>query len=62
MTIAELIEKLQEMPQDAHVFAEGEPADRVIHEGVGNVVRIFKAWDVEFTGLEVEDEHFKKSH
>lgn len=55
MTVAELIKELQEMPQDAQVFAEGEPADRVIHEDVGNVVRIFKAWDVEFTGLEVEE-------
>ncbi len=47
MTVAELIECLSEMPQDAYVYAEGELADKVILEG-DTIVRIFKGWDVEF--------------
>lgn len=54
MTVSELIEKLKEMPQDVHVYAEGELADKVIFErspdGDGGIVRIFKAWGIEFTG------------
>lgn len=62
MTVAELIEKLKEMPQDAHVLAEGEDADKVVLEQCdGNrYVRIFKAWDVEFTGLYADDELIDK--
>jgi hypothetical protein len=56
MTVAELIGKLQEMPQDATVFAEGEKADKVLFEDVGNVVRIFKAWHVDFVNME-ENKH-----
>ena len=52
MTVQELIERLKQMPQDVHVYAEGEPADKVVFEkspdGDGGIVRIFKAWDVEF--------------
>lgn len=49
MTVAELIEKLKEMPQDVLVYAEGEEADRVLlEECQGNqYVRIFKSWDME---------------
>ena len=58
MTVMELIKKLESMPQDVHVYAEGEPADKVIFEkspdGNGGIVRIFKAWDVEFVGRGVE--------
>ena len=54
MTVAELIEQLKQMPQDVHVYAEGELADKVILEtcpsGGSQIVRIFKAWDFEFTG------------
>lgn len=54
MTVAKLIEQLKQMPQDVHVYAEGELADKVIFEkspdGNGGIVRIFKAWDIEFTG------------
>lgn len=54
MTVAELIKQLKHMPQDVHVYAEGEPADKVIFEksldGNGGIVRIFKAWDVLFVG------------
>lgn len=54
MTVKDLIEKLSEMPQDAPVYAEGEAADKVIFEkspdGDFGIVRIFKAWNVEFTG------------
>jgi hypothetical protein len=32
MTVTELIERLKQMPQDAHVYAEGELADKVIFE------------------------------
>lgn len=48
MTVAELIEELQNVPQDAIVFAEGEQADKVVYEKIGNVARIFKAWCVDF--------------
>lgn len=54
MTVAELIEQLEQMPQDVHVYAEGELADKVIFEksldGDGGIVRIFKAWNIEFIG------------
>lgn len=54
MTVAELIEQLKQMPQNAHIYAEGELADKVIFEkspdGNGEIVRIFKAWDIEFVG------------
>lgn len=48
MTVAELIKKLESMPQNVSVFAEGELANKVIMENCkGNIyVRIFKAWDV----------------
>lgn len=47
MTVAELINELQTMPQNALVYAEGELADKVILENCeGNeYVRIFKTWD-----------------
>ena len=51
MTVAELIEQLKDMPQDLTVYAEGECADKVIveeFEGVPQIVRIFKAWDIDF--------------
>lgn len=58
MTVAELIERLKQMQQDVHVYAEGEPADKVIFEkcpdGNGGIVRIFKAWDIEFVGRGIE--------
>lgn len=58
MTVAELIEQLKKMPQNVHVYAEGEPADKVIFEksldGNGGIVRIFKAWDVEIVGRGVD--------
>lgn len=58
MTVAELIEQLKKMPQNVHVYAEGEPADKVIFEksldGNGGIVRIFKAWDVEFVGRGID--------
>ena len=54
MTVGELIEQLKQMPQDAHVYAEGELANKVIFEkspgGNSGIVRIFKTWDVEFVG------------
>lgn len=50
MTVAELINELQTMPQNALVYVEGESADKVILENCdGNqYVRIFKAWDTDF--------------
>lgn len=54
MIVAELIEKLKQMPQYANVYAEGELADKVIFEKSPNgncgIVRIFKTWDIEFVG------------
>lgn len=48
MTVAELIEKLKEMPQDAKILAEGEEADKVAFEDCQGYkwVRIFKSWDM----------------
>lgn len=58
MIVAELIEQLKQLPQDVHVYAEDEPADKVIFEkspdGNGGIVRIFKAWDVVFVGRGIE--------
>lgn len=58
MTVKELIDQLKQLPQDVHVYAEGEPADKVIFEKSpdenGGIVRIFKAWDVEFVGRGIE--------
>ncbi|MBR6821959.1 MAG: hypothetical protein IKI46_01945 [Lachnospiraceae bacterium] len=58
MTVKELIGQLKQMPQDVHIYAEGEPADKVIFEkspdGNGGIVRIFKAWDIEFVGKGIE--------
>lgn len=48
MTVAELIEELKGVPQDAIVFAEGEQADKVVYEKIGNVARILKTWDIDF--------------
>lgn len=58
MTVAELIEELKKCPQDADVYAEGEPANKVCVEGYdeqGNpkvgfaqIVRIIKSWNCEF--------------
>lgn len=51
MTVKELMEKLKDMPQDADVYAEGEPADKVLDEKCPDdhhIVRIFKAWDINF--------------
>ena len=64
MTVKELIDKLKQMPQDAHVYAEGELADKVIFEkspdGDGGIVRIFKAWDVEFVGRGIKPQTDKE--
>ena len=65
MTVAELIEELKQMPQNAHVYAEGELADKVIFEkspdGNGGIVRIFKAWDIEFVGRGIKLQESKVS-
>ncbi len=47
MTVAELIKKLESMPQNVPVYAEGELANKVIMENCqGNIyVRIFKGWE-----------------
>lgn len=64
MTVAELIEQLKDMPQDLTVYAEGECADKVIveeFEGVPQIVRIFKAWDIEFVGRGIEPQESEVS-
>lgn len=58
MTVAELIEKLKECPQDATVYAEGVPADKVCvegyekdgkpKEGFATIVRIIESWNIDF--------------
>lgn len=65
MLVKELMEKLKQMPQDVHVYAEGQPADKVIFEkspdGNGGIVRIFKAWDIDFVrrGIEPQESEEK---
>lgn len=63
MTVKELIDQLKQLPQDVDVYAEGEPADKVIFEkspdGNGGIVRIFKAWDVKFVGRGIEPQESK---
>lgn len=58
MLVKELMDKLKQMPQDVHVYAESQPADKVIFEkspdGNGGIVRIFKAWDIDFVGRGIE--------
>ena len=46
MTVGELKEALKDIPDDLHVIAEGEDADKVIvEECMGNkYVRIFHTW------------------
>ena len=56
MTVTELIEELKSVPQDAIVFAEGEPADKVVYEKIGNVARIIKTWDINFVTRYAERE------
>ena len=54
MTVNELIEilnNLSDEEKELNVYAEGEPATKVIvegFEGKPQIVRIFKAWDVDF--------------
>lgn len=50
MKVSELIKELEQMPQHLEVYAEGEPADKVILEIQpmgGAIVRIFKTWNRE---------------
>lgn len=60
MIVAELTEQLKQMPQDAHVYTEGELANKVIFEkspnGNGGIVRIFKAWDIDFVGRGIKSQ------
>ena len=50
MTVGELIKELETLPQDLHVMAAGECAEKVIVEECEGhkYVRIFEPWDVEF--------------
>ena len=50
MTVAELINELQKLPEDIEVMAAGEHAEKVIVENCeGNkYVRIFQPWNVKF--------------
>lgn len=51
MTVKELIEELKKCDENLEVYAEGEPANKVLVEifkGEPQIVRIFKTWDVDF--------------
>ncbi len=65
MTVKELIEQLKQLPQDVHVYAEGEPADKIIFEkspdGNGGIVWIFKALNVKFVGRGIEPQESEES-
>lgn len=52
MTVGELKEALKDIPDDLDVLAESEKVDRVMVEDCYGYkyVRIFKAWDIKFTG------------
>ena len=58
MTVAELIKKLEKMPQDLTVMVAGETAQKVIIEEYDGhkYVRIFEPWDVEFVGGFIAEE------
>lgn len=58
MTVKELIEELKKCDENLEVYAEGEPADRVLVEtfkGEPQIVRIFKAWDIDFVNSPLAD-------
>ena len=58
MTVAELIKKLEKMPQDLTVMVAGETAQKVIIEEYDGhkYVRIFEPWDAEFVGGFIAEE------
>lgn len=58
MTVAELIKELEKVPQNLTVYAEGEPANKVLvvtYKGEPLIVRIFKTWGVEFIDSPLSD-------
>ena len=58
MIVKELIEELKKCDENLEVYAEGEPADKVLVEsyrGEPQIVRIFKTWGVEFVDSPLAD-------
>lgn len=58
MTVAELIKKLEKVPQNLTIYAEGERANKVLvetYKGEPQIVRIFKTWGVEFVDSPLSD-------
>ena len=58
MTVAELIKELEALPQDLHVMAAGECAEKVIVEECDGhkYARIFEPWDCEFVSEFITEE------
>lgn len=51
MTVKELIEELKKCDENLEVYAEGEPANKVLvemYKGEPQIVRIFKTWNIDF--------------
>lgn len=58
MTVKELIEELKKCDENLEVYAEGEPANKVLVEtfkGEPQIVRIFKTWDIDFVNSPLAD-------
>lgn len=58
MTVKELIDELKKCDENLEVYAEGEPANKVLvetYKGEPQIVRIFKTWDVEFVNSPLAD-------
>lgn len=58
MTVKELIEELRKCDENLEVYAEGEPANKVLvetYKGEPQIVRIFKTWDVDFVNSPLAD-------
>lgn len=58
MTVKELIDELKKCDENLEVYAEGEPANKVLVEtfkGEPQIVRIFKTWDIDFVNSPLAD-------
>ena len=58
MTVKELIKELKKCDENLEVYAEGEPANKVLvecYKGEPQIVRIFKTWNVEFVESPLAD-------
>ena len=58
MIVKELINELKKCDENLEVYAEGEPANKVLvemYKGEPQIVRIFKTWNVDFVESPLAD-------